>query len=74
MTFQSKLRRTDPRGFIRWETQPLSEREFDLLQSLKGRHRQFVFTYVARGRKGGNGVTGQGVVLPFLVPIVGEKA
>jgi hypothetical protein len=37
----------------------LTELECNLLRSLKGHHKEFVFTYKARGKKGGKGGTGQ---------------
>jgi Phage integrase family len=61
VTFQSKRHRDDPPGFIRWETQALGPLEVALLTDIIAtrHHSKYVFTYVARGKKGGKGGTGQ---------------
>jgi len=60
VTFQSKRHRGDPPGFIRWETQALGPLEVALLTEIIAarQHPKYVFTYVARGKKGGKGGTG----------------
>jgi integrase len=65
VTFQSKRHRDDPPGFIRWETQALGPLEVALLTDIIAtrHHSKYVFTYVARGKKGGKGGTGQSGVL-----------
>ncbi len=62
VTFQSKRHRDDPPGFVRWETQALGPLEVALLTEIMAarHHPKYVFTYVAQGKKGGKGGTGQG--------------
>jgi integrase len=62
VTFQSKRHRSDPPGFIRWETQALGPLEVALLAEIKAarHHPKYVFTYIAQGKKGGKGGTGHG--------------
>jgi integrase len=64
VTFRSKRHRGDPPGFIRWETQALGPLEVALLAEIMAarHHPKWVFTYVARGTKGGKGGTGHGGV------------
>jgi integrase len=61
MTFRSKRHRGDPPGFIRWETQALGPLEVALLSEILAakHHPKYVFTYVARSKKGGKGGTGK---------------
>jgi hypothetical protein len=61
VTFQSKRHRDDPPGFIRCEIQALGPLEVALLTEIIAarRHPKYVFTYVARGKKGGKGGTGR---------------
>jgi integrase len=61
VTFRSKRHRGDPPGFIRWETQAIGPLEVALLADLIAarHHPKYVFMYVARGKKGGKGGTGQ---------------
>jgi hypothetical protein len=63
--FQSKRHRDDP-SFIRWETQPVGPLELaPLAEIIAARHHpKYVFTYVARGKKGGKGGTGQNHMKP----------
>jgi integrase len=75
VTFRSKRRRTDPAGFIRWETQPLGPAELAILQRLKAvkHHPQYVFTYVAeRNKRGGKGRSGDDIVVGKRYPITVE--
>ena len=58
ITFLTKRHRGDTRS--RWETQPLTDLEVDILRSQLGNHPKYVFTYIARGKKGGKGGTGHG--------------
>jgi hypothetical protein len=60
VTFRSKRHRGDPPGFVRWETQALGPLEVALLTEIMAAKYdpKFVFTYVARGKKGGKGGTG----------------
>jgi len=69
VTFRSKRHRGDPPGFIRWETQALGQLEVALLaEILAAKHDpKYVFTYEARGKKGGTGKHGvfeKGQALP----------
>jgi integrase len=71
VTFRSKRRRTDPPGFIRWETQALGPLELALLEDVMvaNHHPKFVFTYIAeRKKKGGKGqdlIAGQRYPITF---------
>jgi integrase len=64
ITFRSKRRRGDPPGFIRWETQAIGPLELALLADIVAakNHPAYIFTYMARGEKGGKGGTGKGGV------------
>jgi integrase len=64
ITFRSKRHRSDPPGFIRWETQAIGPLELALLADIVAakNHPKYIFTYVARGEKGGKGGTGKGGV------------
>ncbi len=75
--FRSKRHRTDPPGFVRWETQPLGPVELALLSDIMERkdHPKYVFTYIAKGKKGGKGGTGHGgeYVAGKRYPITAEQ-
>lgn len=43
----------------RWETQPSTDLEVEIPRSRLGNHPQYVFTYIARGKKGGKGGPGR---------------
>jgi integrase len=58
IAFLTKRHRGD--AGLRWETQPLTDLEIKILRSQLGNHPKYVFTYMARGKKGGKGGTGRG--------------